>query len=256
MGAMKSGTTSFYKYLIQHPEICEAKKKEPEFFSEKQKYGGSFVNYCDVWNFNSEYHKVALEASTGYTKFPLEQNVPRRMFEYGLKPKFVYCVRNPIDRIISHMSWDMVNKNGSHGAVSQQMLDTSNYYLQLEQFRKFFPKESFLLVDFDDISLNPQRAADQVFNFLGLPGVAIENVINHNKTPSVKQKILKQKYSKLSGILPGKIKSLVKIIVRRLYSNEKCSLPSSEVERIYSHLKSDMWRFQNDYNFDVGKWGF
>ncbi len=32
IGAMKSGTTSLYNYLIQHPRIIAAQKKEVHFF--------------------------------------------------------------------------------------------------------------------------------------------------------------------------------------------------------------------------------
>ena len=32
IGAMKSGTTSLFEVLAQHPEICGAKKKEIDYF--------------------------------------------------------------------------------------------------------------------------------------------------------------------------------------------------------------------------------
>src|SRR3954463_14010007 len=98
---MKSGTSSFYRYLSQHPQICQAKVKEPEFFSEHQAHKHLCDKYSDLWEFDPDRHRIALEASTGYTKFPSEPNVPRNIFEYGLRPKMIYCVRNPFERIIS-----------------------------------------------------------------------------------------------------------------------------------------------------------
>ena len=38
IGAMKSGTSSIYKHLELHPEICFPPIKEPEFFSKNMGY--------------------------------------------------------------------------------------------------------------------------------------------------------------------------------------------------------------------------
>src|SRR3954469_11077337 len=81
IGAMKGGTSSFYNYLIQHPQICGARAKEPEFFSEHQLHKVRCDRYSDLWDFDAEKHRIALEASTGYTKYPLEPNVPRNIFD-------------------------------------------------------------------------------------------------------------------------------------------------------------------------------
>ena len=38
IGAMKCGTTSLYRYLQQHPEICMSRTKEPNFFVREKNY--------------------------------------------------------------------------------------------------------------------------------------------------------------------------------------------------------------------------
>ena len=102
IGSMKCGTSSLYSYLAQHPEICPAASKEPEFFSENQGHGVKVEKYEDLWNFGMSVHRYALEASTGYTKYPMEPNVAKNIRDYGIKPKFIYVIRNPFDRIQSH----------------------------------------------------------------------------------------------------------------------------------------------------------
>ena len=89
IGAMRCGTTSLYTYLQGHPAICPAITKESEFFSEHQFHGVSVGNYCDLWTFDDTIHKYALEASTGYAKYPAEPNVARNIFFYGISPKFI-----------------------------------------------------------------------------------------------------------------------------------------------------------------------
>ncbi len=45
IGAMKAGTSSLYDYLLEHPAICPAVTKEPEFFSEHQGHGVEAADY-------------------------------------------------------------------------------------------------------------------------------------------------------------------------------------------------------------------
>jgi len=166
IGSMKSGTSSLYQYLIQHPEICPAKTKEPEFFSENQLHKLECDFYSDLWEFDKKKHKISLEASTGYTKYPFERNVPKNIYNYGISPKMIYCVRNPFDRILSQFRY--AKKFSSwidQEFVSDQLISLSNYFLQLEQFRKFFPKENILVVDFDDIASNSKNVINAIFNF-------------------------------------------------------------------------------------------
>jgi hypothetical protein len=73
IGSMKCGTSSLYSYLEGHPEICPAVGKEPEFFSENQ----AITVQVDNYSVNDSVHKYALEASTGYTKYPSEPYVAK-----------------------------------------------------------------------------------------------------------------------------------------------------------------------------------
>src|SRR5262245_54570161 len=103
IGAMKSGTSSLFKYLQAHPEICAARIKEPEFFSESRPHKQNLARYEDIWDYDPRTHKYVLEASTGYTAYPMEQNVPENIVKYGIRPKFIYLMRDPFERIESDM---------------------------------------------------------------------------------------------------------------------------------------------------------
>src|SRR5690554_1075006 len=88
IGAMKSGTTTLSEYLKIHPEICFPPEKEPDYFAQrfaKLKYQDK--SFLELFNLNQQ-HRFVVDASTSYTKFPVEKGVPKRIFEYGLKPKF------------------------------------------------------------------------------------------------------------------------------------------------------------------------
>lgn len=233
IGAMKSATTSFYFYLAQHPEICPAIVKEPEFFSERQSHKIRCERYSDLWLFNSNKHRVALEASTGYTKYSLEANVPKRIFEYAIRPKFIYCVRNPFERIISHYQFlSRFSSIGRQVLVSPHLIKLSSYFLQLEQYLKYFSMVDMLIIDFDEICLGAQKAADKAFLFLGVSSLSIDSSRIYNKSITT------------TGFWDGS----------RLVNSEYLT----EFERgyIFDSLQSDMRSFKTIFGFDTSKWGF
>lgn len=236
IGAMKGGTSSFYNYLIQHPQICGAVVKEPEFFSKHQRHKHRCDNYFDLWNFDPKQHRVTLEASTGYTKFPLEPSVPKDIFEYGLRPKMIYCVRNPFERIISHYEYaKFFPEWGPQDVLTEQSICFSNYFLQLERFREYFPKADILIVDFDEVARSPQSAANRAFAWLGLPHATIDSSVVYNKT----------------GVTNPSGERLGTSTAMKRYT-----LTESESNRVLHLLKKDIGAFGKEYDFDVSKWGF
>lgn len=46
--------------------------------------------------------------------------------------------------------------------TADYFVDLSNYYLQLEQYRPYFPRESFLILDFDELKSVPQACLQKV----------------------------------------------------------------------------------------------
>ena len=262
IGAMKCGTTSLYSYLQGHPQICPAKVKEPEFFSKSPSNAANNINhYQDLWDFNPIKHKYVIEASTGYTKYPMKKNVPKNIYNYGIQPKFIYIIRNPFDRIISHFNFMQKSDSWSLGICDSHLINTSNYYLQLEQFKPYFPVENFLVLDFDTLKDNPKSILSDVYNFLGLSHdyyPETYSVANETKLMSkVERKLKTSKSNALINILPGPIKTIGKAVLRRVAPPPtKRKLSDKETKLIYDALKDDMKKLNQTYKFDTKKWGF
>jgi len=221
IGAMKCGTTSLYNYLQGHPDICPAVVKEPEFFSKNQGHGVCVKNYCDLFSFNNSIHKVALEASTGYAKYPADPNVAKTIFDYGINPKFIYIIRNPFDRIVSHFSFMQEAEPALFNIVNNHTINLSNYFLQLEQYRQFFPIENMLILDFDSLKHNPQQTLKQVYEFLNISADYFPNTYSIENVTYAK---------------------------RLLTEQEKAA--------VYERLKDSMTNLHLVYGVDVSKWGF
>ena len=101
-GTNKAGTTSVFRYLADHPEVCAAHVKETAFFIQE-----SGIDPVDV---RLRYHRcfpvrrpgewLLAEASTGYLANAAEV-APRIKSVLG-DPRVVFMLRNPIDRLWSY----------------------------------------------------------------------------------------------------------------------------------------------------------
>lgn len=174
-GAMKSGTTTLHGYLRQHPAICPSRRKEPEFFSSPAHTGGP-VAYRDLFALDGRTHRIGLDASTGYTKVPGFPDVAARLAAFPADFRFVYVMRDPVDRIESHLA-----HNVARGRLTpEQALDAearhdaavavSSYASQLDRYAAAFPDlgERLLLVDFDELVATPLPVLRRVEALLGL----------------------------------------------------------------------------------------
>lgn len=220
--------------------------------------------YEDLWDFDSRFHSHVIEASTGYTKYPAEANVPERIFEYGIDPKFIYVVRHPYERIVSHYNY-MRNVPGFDRDISlatDHFVNISNYFLQLEQYRRYFPQKSFLILDFDELRNNPVKIFNEIVTFLDVSQNFTPISFGvHNKTVSFsKAEAFIRRSSnlkKVTKLLPNQVKEFGKKIIMKISKpEEKRQLSNQEKEIVFNRLENDMRRFHEEYGFDTQKWGF
>jgi len=264
IGAMKSGTSSLYSYLTEHPEICACRKKEPEFFTGNSKVSFPAGSYESLWDFDPGRHRFVLEASTGYTKYPVQTGIPKRIHSYGIHPKFIYVLRDPFERIVSDYKFMLYrrgfDKDGS--LVADRLIAFSDYYRQLRQYREFFPKDSFLLLDFEDIKNTPQQVLSSVYSFIGVDSqVFPESYRVHNRSKQLSSGSLfvagNPALNRLAGLLPKKIMKAGKKLQRvSTKSGNQIKLTDDERREIHTRLEAGMLRLHDEYGFNVEQWGF
>ena len=193
LGAMKCGTTSLHDYLDYHPEISMSQPKELNFFVEHQRWEQGIDWYKS--NF-TELGKVMGESSPNYTRHPLFPGVPERMHAVLPDVKLIYCVRNPIQRIVSHYIHDYSIGEQSR-PFAEAVLDEreaylwiSRYYYQLEQYLKFYSASQIKIVVLEEVKAKPQETLREVFEFLGVdPSYQDERFETTSRTmPPAKQR--------------------------------------------------------------------
>lgn len=264
IGAMKSGTSFLYDYLVAHPEICACKIKEPEFFSQTPR-SIKVDSYEDLWEYNPELHKLVMEASTGYTKYPAQLGVPERIFNYKINPKFVYVIRNPFDRILSHYNFLKIDPNFDLNQTldNDRFVALSKYYLQLYQFLKYFTnKDKYLIVNFSELVNEPSSVIEKVLDFLDLDktNYSIQDYTIKNQTPRMskaEQFLFRSKLIQISQLMPSNWKNKIKLYLRKQTPlSYKKSFSEEEFNTVYYKLYEDMLKLEAEFGIDISQWGF
>ncbi len=189
LGAMRCGTTSLFHYLSEHPEIAPCSDKEPAFFSGRDKFARGRDWYEGLWKFDPARHTLALEASTNYSKVEMFPGTAERMAGFGAEFRLIYLMRNPLDRIESHYTLGAA-KGWPEGAaplsegVHPELIRVSSYATQIEEYLRYFPRSSLLLLRFEELRADPARVLKQVCEFAGIdPGHefrGLETIHNSN----------------------------------------------------------------------------
>ncbi|GAB4534199.1 MAG: sulfotransferase [Pleurocapsa sp.] len=269
IGAMKCGTTSLFNYLAQHPEISACTVKEPDYFSSKNDVNWSkgWEWYKGLWNWDNNIHQVALEASVNYTKIPLLPNAAERIAQLKKDCKFIYILRNPIERIESHYihgqtkNWT-VNKQPLEQTVHSHLIEVSKYAKQIDEYSKRFPPEKILILSIEDLKSDTANTLAKVCKFLEIDSSynfqGIDLVHNANQERFYDSKILY--YLKKIGLLqsvgnfvPTKYKQTLLQPLRYQVDNN-IRLSEEQREFVLQELQDDLKKLSMEYGFDTSRW--
>jgi hypothetical protein len=189
LGAGKSGTTSLYFYLKQHPEIFLSPEKEPSFFCEQFQVVKNPTDYFRLFDAVRD-EKIIGEASHVYLSNPPTARVLAGLFP---KAKFVVIFRNPADRAYSlyhHMRRLGYETIGTFEKALQEEERRVNsarfrrncpqyfynflyfrsglYGEQIERYLSLFSKDQFHFLTLDELKHDPMGALGAIWKFLGV----------------------------------------------------------------------------------------
>jgi len=193
IGCPKCASTTIYNMLNQHPLIKPAKRKELMFFSKESLFNRGLGFYKCQFD-NCKDNEITGEATPDYIYF---KEVPKRVKLSLPKVNLLVSVRNPITRTYSHFYGylrkcklrgekplskelgkfiDIIIKNPEIKVNhrGKNFLEKSIYIRYLEKWMKYFPKEQFKIICFEDLVKNPIQTIQEVFVFLNLPKTKIK----------------------------------------------------------------------------------
>ncbi len=192
IGPMKTATSALYEYINNHPLVLTCIEKEVHFFNDKYKFSQGkdwYVAHFPLIPPGENF--ITGEASPGY----IVNNVQNKVFDMFPRIKPIALIRNPIDRAFSHYQHNV--KHGFERRTFTEVISTELeiiksfnnpsdilytknwqratgyvligfYYYFLKQWLDIFPPEQFLIVDNQDLLVNPEGTMQQVFSFLSL----------------------------------------------------------------------------------------
>lgn len=276
IGSMKCGTTSLFRHLENHPQIAACKIKEPNFFTSKENLEKGFDWYQSLWDYDVNTHKFAIEASVNYTKIPRLPNAAEKIRQIAddkaINFKFIYIIRNPIERIESHCThdleaqWSKRFKHEIRYGIPYPAVEISQYARQIDEYYKRFPKDSIMLLDFEDLKANPQSLLKMVCQFLEIdPSFNFENassVYNSTKGKSVANPrwLTVEKYMiyPFLRLLPLEKRGRIATQIRSYFNPTKVqnNLKLSEEQRdfVIRELRDDLRKLNLEYGIDTSRW--
>ena len=211
IGPGRTGTTSLYHYLDQHPCITKSAYDELGYFDDNFHLGFNWYRSLFPTKFTqqkieSKYKKfLTYDVTPGYIRRPW---AARRISSYFPNTKLISVLRNPVDKTYSHynlgvnggnekrsfeevIKYDLKqleNFSDSYSKTSddyfKNVIENSfvarGFYLeQLDIWFKLFPKKQILIIKSEDLANRTTEVVKDIFNFLMLPEYKIKNVSKH-----------------------------------------------------------------------------
>lgn len=286
-GAAKSGTSSLHELLDKHPDICMSTIKEPNYWDN---YHINQINIKKKEEYsNLFYNKTALvfgESTTSYMYYPeFIINVEKN---YKIPPKFIFILRNPIDRCYSHYWWMYglgLEKRPFDQAVEidiNRNLKRYNYYPNyyynfglygkwLTPFYENFPNKNIKIITLENLKHNRLNTINECYSFLGLSSLdklpeVILNKTNKLKYPKLYHFNLKVFQNRLKlnkiakQILPKNVTSIIKSKLKNIsFLKHKIPLEYPEISSdhrkwLHSLYYDDVKELKKLTNQDFNEW--
>lgn len=281
IGAMKAGTTTLFDHLARHPHIAGSNPKEPGFFAFDDVYRQGRAWYEGLFSFDPAVHRIALDASTDYAKFPYCGDVPARLRDFGGEFRLIYSLRHPLRRIESHAQHvqhkrrevgriDSPRQDHSLDAgVSPVSLDISRYAMQLDQYREYFERGALMIASLERLAADPSGVARAACVHLGVdPDLLPTQVERRNEAGQTwRSREIHPLWRAASSLAPlrAAAKALVPPDMRdRLRLKTRAAteaegrfrLRPDEEAALIDALADDLKRLRDVYGFDcAAEWG-
>ncbi len=287
VGASKSGTSSLYHYLKQHPDIfLSEKQKEGRFFSQMANCfdgpGDTVVEKTitkDVESYKLLFEGYNQERAIGdispeYLYFH-EQAIPLIKSILGNDVKIIIILRNPIDRAFSaytHFKRDKRESLSFEEALEKEMERENQNWLWTWKYKQsgFYTTQVKAYFDnfkqvkvflYDDLLNNQAKVLKEICVFIGIDsGFEFDTTYKYNVSGDPKNQLLyKLETSR------GLIQALKKVIpsgivawVKKKWTGEK-QMVKSEISpearlNLIGFFREDILELQKIINRDLTHW--
>lgn len=218
--------------------MCEP--KEPCYFVHPKQLNWPKIKKLNLWGNEEKYLSlfedagdatILGESSTLYAKEPHVTDVAERLAKFNSQARFIYIMRDPIERTISHYWHETRQGNENQSlltAIQKNPLyqDVSNYPKQLKKYFQYFSPDQFLFLTFEELSNDASACMKKTFDWLEVdasfaPANLSQKFHTTPKQFYQKSTLFRLRYTwpfnRLASLLPQKIRSSgLKLAVREV----------------------------------------
>ena len=202
IGAMKCGTTSLYHYLLQHPDIRGAVRKEVSFLDRYWERGERW--YRAQFPVRVRRRWIGVEATPFYLSYA---EAPQRLAAVAPDAHLVVVLRDPAERAVSQWrhragqgrdrrSFEEVLaaelSSAERAAVAGGAFETDEYRRltlahgfyahQLRRWFDHYPGDRFTFLDSVDLALRPNLAIEAVLRAVDLDTHLVPDTTRRNES--------------------------------------------------------------------------
>jgi len=255
VGAPKSGTTSIYEYLRDHPDVYMADVKEPSYFApdvvvglrKRLRFGEDQDAYMALFS-HARNEKLIGEASATYLTSHVAAS---HILKFQPTARLIVMLRNPVE-----MMYALHNERVSHGVetltdfaealaaddsrraghqlpagctpLGAVYRDKSRYGEQLARLFETVPRERVHVIIFEDFVADPRTSFRSLLEFLDVdPAYEPATFAVHNPSHRLR-----------GGLVRGAVESRpVRWIVGRLMPNIVGQSRTSRLTRRFRHSR-------------------
>ena len=192
LGAQRSGTTTLYKWMTQHPQIRPATKKEIHFFDLNYQNGVPWYRLHFPLRSKLGSDRITGEATPYYLFHP---RAPERIRRVLPDVKMIVLLRNPVERAVSHYFRGGAPRpggsahrgspapRGKPAAAGAGEMQKDEFYFsethhrhsyktrglyaeQLKRYFDLFERRQLLVLSSEEYFADPEKALHVIFSFL------------------------------------------------------------------------------------------
>ncbi len=231
VGAPKSGTTSVYIYLSQHPQVFVPRKKELNYFCTDLHFNYPLLS---EQQFMSYYEGVKDESAIGEISVwnLFSKDAAQKIFDFNPESKIIIMLRNPVEMMYvlhsnhlysgnetitdfkdaleaeeARMKGAQIPKNIRCPKEGLQYRDVAKYAEQVERFFKTFGRENVKVILFDDFIGETEKSFKEILTYLKVDENFLPDLKPYNVSKTTRSNFLKQ----LTTNPPSLIKRIGKI---------------------------------------------
>jgi hypothetical protein len=192
IGAPKSGTSSLWTHLDEHPDVFMSRTKEIHFFDRDQNWARGPDWYRSFFE-GAAGHRATGEATPTYL---FEHRAPERMAALLPRARLIAILRDPVERAYSqylHTRYYGIERRIFTEVVDEELrapdwdvwpnyLGFSRYIDQLKRVLEHYPREQLLVLLLDDLRSSPPDTAATVFRHIGVEPIVPANLARPENT--------------------------------------------------------------------------